>query len=43
LDVANDKEVVTVAPGHLGGERLEAGGGRVGTTPEIVQHRGDVG
>ena len=43
LDVANDEEVVTVAPGHLRGESVEAGSGRVGPRVEIVQYRGDVG
>jgi len=43
LDVANDEEVVTVAPGHLRGESVEAGSGSVGPRAEIVQYRGDVG
>jgi hypothetical protein len=43
LDVANDEEVVIVAAGHLGGERVEAGGGRVCPSAKIVQYGGDVG
>ena len=42
LDVANDEEVVAQAPGHLRGERVEAGDGRVGSSAEIFQYCGDV-
>jgi hypothetical protein len=43
LDVANNEEVVIVAAGHLGGERIEAGDGNLGPSTKIVQHSCDVG
>jgi len=43
LDVANDEEMVVVAAGRLGGERVEAGCGRVVPSAKIVQYSGDVG
>jgi hypothetical protein len=43
LDVPNDEEVVIVAAGHLGGERVEASGGGLCPSAKIVQYSCDVG